>query len=98
MWKKTDKGKTEKPNHLKRHPTISFRSNLSPLALNHIKKASSNKDKSRFINQAIEMRYFYETDKAKFLKNVLQEDYELCRHLLRKEGQNGLEKNKKTDK
>ena len=80
------KRKKEKTNQLRKDPTIAFRSNLSPGAIGYIKKLAANKQKSDFINQAVEMKYFLVTNKKQFLKQILQEDYELCRFLLRKIG------------
>ena len=51
MWKRNpNKKEREKPNRLKLKPTIGFRSNLSPLVLGYLKKLSTNKAKSDFIN------------------------------------------------
>ena len=80
------KRKKEKPNQLRLKPTIAFRSDLSPETLGYIKKLALQKEKSRFINQAIEMRYFYLTNKRGFLKQVIEYEYNLCRYLLRKIG------------
>lgn len=87
MWKRNpNKKEREKPNRLKLKPTIGFRSNLSPLVLGYLKKLSTNKAKSDFINQAIEQRFFLLTNKRQFIKNILKENYNLCRFLLRKIG------------
>ena len=80
------KRKKEKSNTLRSQPIIGFRSNLHPITLAYIKKLAQQKQKSNFINQAIEQRYFMETNKKDFLKNGLEENYELCRALLRKIG------------
>lgn len=87
-WEKVWKGKRkkEKPNKLRLKPTIAFRSNLSPRTLGYIKKLAEQKQKANFINQAIEQRYSLVSNKRFFLKRVLEEDYELCRALLRKIG------------
>ena len=82
----TGKRKKEKPNRLRYQPTIGFRSNLSPGTLGYIKKLSLIKQKSNFINQAIEQRYFFITNKRQFLRQMLQENYELCKYLLRRIG------------
>ena len=86
-WEKvwSEKRKTE-PNRLQKKPTISFRSNLSPGALGHIKKLATQKEKSKFINQAIEMKYFYETSRKGFLLQMLQYNFTLCKHILRQLG------------
>ncbi len=87
MWQKVwNKRKKEKPNSESMNPRISFRSKLSPGTLGYIKKLAKQKQKSEFINKAIEMRFFMETDKRQFIKQVMTEDYELCRHLLRRIG------------
>jgi len=85
MWQKswTGKRKKEKPNQMRNNPTIAFRSKLHTETLGHIKKLAKIKQKANFINQAIEMRYFYLTNKRQFLKQVLEYEYPLARHLLR---------------
>lgn len=89
MWKRNlNKKEREKPNRLKSKPTIGFRSNLSPLVLGYMKKLSTQKEKSDFINQAIEQRFFLLTNKKLFLRRVLEENYNLCRFFLRKIGRN----------
>jgi len=97
MWeKKWPEKRKQKANKLQKKPTISFRSNLSPESLGYIKKLASAKQKSRFINQAIEMRYFMETNKKGFLRQVIVYEYDLVKYLLRKiGGRNGVDKNKK---
>jgi len=80
------KRKKEQPNSLRSKPTIGFRSNLSPGILGYLKKLALQKQKSDFINQAIEQRYFLLTNKRQFLRQVLKENYNLCRYLLRKIG------------
>jgi len=82
----TGKRKKEQPNRLRQKPTIGFRSNLSHGALGYIKKLAKIKQKANFINRAIEQRYFLVTNKKQFLKQMIQEDYALCRFLLRKIG------------
>jgi ribosomal protein S14 len=87
-WEKEWTGKRKKaiPNKMQKKPTIAFRSNMSPEALGYIKKLSGQKAKSQFINQAIEMRHFYMTNRRGFLRQTLEYNFELCRHLLRKIG------------
>ena len=76
----------EKPNQLRMKPIIAFRSNLHFETLGYIKKLANIKQKSKFINQAIEMKYFLIKNKKQFLKQMIQEDYYLCRYLLRRIG------------
>jgi len=84
IWSR--KNKKENPNSMRKYPTIGFRSKLNPITLGYIKKLSTNKQKSDFINQAIEMKYFLTKNKKQFLKQMIEQDYELCRFLLRKIG------------
>ena len=87
-WQKTWNKNREKeqPNRLRSKPTIAFRSNLSSVVLSHIKKLISQKKKSEFINKAIEMRYYFITNKERFISDMIKEDFPLTKHLLRKEG------------
>ena len=86
-WKKVWNDKIKKqPNKLQKNPTIAFRSSLNPEVLSYIKMLSNKKNKSKFINQAIEMKYFYETNKIAFLNQVLESNFKLCKYLLRKIG------------
>ena len=86
MFETKYKKRKIKPNRLQKDPVIAFHSKLSPETLGYIKKLAENKQKSNFINQAIEMKYFLKKNKRQFLKQMIQEDYELCRFLLRKIG------------
>jgi len=86
-WLKTwSRRKKEKPNKLRSKPTIAFRSDLDSETLGYIKRLALQKEKSRFINQAIKMRFFYKINKKQFLKQMLESDYELCKYLLRRIG------------
>ncbi len=89
VWKKTwkkIKRKKELPNRLSKNPHISFRSNLSSGTLGYIKKLALRKSKSEFINKAIEMKYYFLTNKEKFISEIIRDNFELTKHLLRKEG------------
>lgn len=87
-WQKVLKGKRkkERPNSLRLKPTIAFRSDLSPGALGYLVKLAIQKEKSKFINQAIEMRYYFSISKARFISELIKENFQLTKHLLRKEG------------
>lgn len=87
-WQKVWRGKRKKalPNRLKTNPTISFRSDLSPEALSHVKMLALQKEKSGFINKAIEMRYYFLTNKEKFISEMIKDHFQLARHILRKVG------------
>lgn len=80
------KMKKELSNNIREKPIVTFRSNLSLETLRYIRKLALQKQKATFINQAIEMKYFLLTNKRQFLKQILQENYALCRYLLRKIG------------
>ena len=88
MWQKVWRGKRkkEKPNKMRDKPTIAFRSNLAPEILGYIKRLAAGKDKSEFINRAVGMRYFYLTSRRKFVEEVIKDNFQLAKHLLRKEG------------
>ena len=86
-WKKSWSGRrAAEPNKLSKNPNICFRSNLNSEVLGHIKKLSSRQEKSKFINQAIEMKYFYDTKQSTFLKQIIKNNFKLCKHLLRQIG------------
>ena len=84
VW--TGTRKKELPNRLRKNPTISFRPNLHPITLAYINDKKKCENKTQFINQSIEMRFFMLTNKRGFLRQVLEYDYNLCRYLLRKIG------------
>lgn len=87
-WKKiwSWSRKKEEPNRLRKKPTIAFRSDLSPEALYYIKKLALQKEKSEFINRAIDMRYYFLNNKERFISDIVRENFELTKHLLRQEG------------
>lgn len=78
--------KKELPNRLRKNPTITLRLNLYPETRMYLKKKKNSKEMSKFILNAIETRVFIETNKKLFLKQIMKENYYLCRYLLRKIG------------
>ena len=82
----TGKRKKEKPNRMRQKPTIGFRSNLCPETLGYIMRLAESRQKAKFINQAIEMKYFLTKNKRQFFKQMIQEEYALCRYLVNKVG------------
>jgi hypothetical protein len=76
----------ELPNRLRKNPTISLRLNLSPEAHKYLTTKTKNNKRTEFILKAIESRVFFKTKKGCFLKQMLEEDYDLCKYLLRKIG------------
>jgi hypothetical protein len=79
--------KKELPNKLRKNPIISPRLNLSQLAYVYLNNRKKTGERTRFILGAIETKVFIETDKRFFLKQMLENNYPLCRHLLRKIGE-----------
>lgn len=78
--------KKELPNRLRKNPVVSLRLNLYPTTLAYLNTKKNRKERSRFILKAIETKVFIETNKRLFLKQMMEEDYHLCRYLLRKIG------------
>jgi hypothetical protein len=78
--------KKEPPNKLRKKPVISFKADLSPEALGYLGKLSKMRAKSQFINQAIEMRFFYVMNRRGFMRRMLEYNYYLARYLLRRIG------------
>jgi len=73
-------------NQKRKNQIISFQSDLNPITLGYVKRLAKRNEKSEFINKAIEMRFLLENNKKQFIKQILENDYELCRYLLRKIG------------
>ena len=78
--------KKEDPNKLRKNPTIALRLNLCPTTRVYLESKKKSKERTKFILQAIETRAFIETNKRLFLKQIFEENYPLCRYLLRKIG------------
>ena len=74
------------PNKEKRKPTISFRSDLTPEVLGYIRDLVDNKEKSRYINDAIQEKYFRENNKVAFLRQQIIYNFNLVKYLVRKIG------------
>ena len=86
------KRKREKPNSLKDKPTISFRSDLQPAVLGHLKKLREKNLRSQWINNAIEMKFLREKNKREYYTQILTADFKFCRFLLRGIGKKIAEK------
>lgn len=76
----------EPPNKLRTNPIISLRLNLHPSTLTYLNDKKNQHERSKYILQAIERSFFMDTNKRVFLEQILEENYHLCRHLLRKIG------------
>ncbi len=86
-WKKTWKNRRKIiPNRLKTNPSISFRFNSDPEILGRLKMLARGKNKSEFINRAISMRYYFLNCKKRFISDIIKENFQLVKHLLREEG------------
>ncbi len=78
--------KREAPNRLRRMPTLSFRCDLESETLGYLKSLGRGKARSKFINQAIEMKLFYEKYHRRFLIQMIQSNFYFCKHILRQIG------------
>jgi len=74
------------PNRLQDHKTISFRSDLEPEVISYIKCLSNIRKKSRFINRAIKMQFWLDTNPKGFIINLVQNHFDLCKGIVRKIG------------
>ena len=74
------------PNKMKDNPTTAFRSRLSPEAADHLRGMNRLGLQSQFINDAIEMKVWHDKHPKGFLLNMIQNNFELCKHLLRQVG------------
>jgi hypothetical protein len=76
----------EKPNKLREDPIIGFRSRLSPEARIFMNGLKGIGARSEFINQAIETKVYLLKNKKGFLLNLIQENFELAKYLVRRIG------------
>lgn len=102
VFKKTygSKHREETTNRLRRMPTHSFRSNLSPEVLAYLKKLEKEEKKSAFINQAIQRNYYLRTNPKAFILNFLRESeyhYKLTKYILRQLGSSIYKKREKVE-
>ena len=65
---------------------VSFKLNVNFGASEHLKNLTQIRKKSEFINKAIELKYFYDKSRIKFLFQMLEYNFDICKHLLRKIG------------
>ena len=76
----------EYPNRYQRNPIVAFRSNLSPRAIILIKHMKKKNQAGQFINRAIEEAVFKYYEPKRYLIQIIENNYRLIRHLLRKVG------------
>jgi len=77
----------EKPNQERNSPTFCFRATkLSPSAIQYLKRLKKFKKQGEFINEAINNYYFYITNPKFYFKNLIELNFRLIRHILRKVG------------
>jgi len=79
--------KREKPNRLRNSPTFCFRATqLSPSAIQYLINLKRFKKQGRFINDAINAYYFYITNPKFYFRQLIELNFGLIRHILRKVG------------
>jgi len=69
--------------------TMGFRPNtdmLSREGITFLKNLGEHNERSKWISQACEFMYDYEHNKKGLLIRIIQDNFELCKHLLRKIG------------
>lgn len=77
----------EIPNSKQRHKIISFRAcSLSPIVIQHLEGLSKINKKNKFINDAINSYYFYIQNPKGYFKQMIELNFGLIRHILRKVG------------
>ena len=91
MWPNKKKisnwiGQNKLPNQMKDYPNISFRAHLSAEAKEHLKQMGNLGKRSLFINQAIEMKVWHNLHRKGFLAMMIQNNFTLCKHLIRQIG------------
>lgn len=83
------------PNKLCNTPIMSFRAKLSPRCLCHLKNLKSKKLANRYINDAIESKYFQEQDIICYWNQIIKANFYLFRRLVRKVGNENVKRNYK---
>ena len=74
-------------NHYNKSRIISFRVNgLPPVVLQYLDCLSKKNQKNKFICEAINSYYFYTTNFKQFITQIIELNYGLVKHLLRKIG------------
>jgi|GEM_PF-2724525 len=88
MFKDAYRGKRrkEKPNRMRSQPTLSFRTDLAGDTLYYLQRLKNGKERSKFINEAIRMKHFYDCYRKGFLLQLMEYNYYICKHLLRQIG------------
>jgi len=74
------------PNNMRDKPSVGFRSNLSPEAAEYLRGMNRLGLQSKFINDAIEMKVWFEKYPKGFLLNLVKNNFQLCKYLVRKVG------------
>lgn len=81
------------PNHHRKNKIISFNSNrLSPSVLSHLNKLGKINKRGDFISDAINQHYFYITNFKFYIKQIIELNFGLVRHILRKVGRKNVDK------
>jgi len=77
---------SEKPNRDKYKPNLAFKSDLDSEIMKHLDSMGQLGLKSSFINRAIRFYYRYQNYRKAFMIDIIQENYELAKYLLRRIG------------
>lgn len=80
-------GRRDQPNSLRVHPNFSFRAvSLSPRVILFLRELKRDKQQGVFINDAINFYYSYRFGFKTFIKNLIELNYGIIRHALRRAG------------
>lgn len=74
------------PNNMKDNPQIGFKSRLSPEAAEYLRGMNRLGRQSKFINDAIEMKVWFEKYPKGFILNLVKNNFQLCKYIVRKVG------------
>lgn len=82
------------PNSLKSNPMFNFRAmSLSPSVILHLRDLGKHKQQNTFINNAINSHYFYCNNFKGFVRNIIELNFGMVRHILRQVGRKRSEDN-----
>jgi len=87
MFQKTENPKHKKneiPNRFQNKPVLTFKPD--PEIQGYLKKLSTNRERSKFINESIKKNYFLTFYPKKFILDLVQLNFGLVKHILRQVG------------
>jgi hypothetical protein len=74
------------PNSLKEKPHVGFQLDVDEEVKSYLKVLGEREERSKFINEAINMRFRYEFYKKGFLLEMVKMNFELVKYLCRQVG------------